>query len=41
MNELYLLPNAEEEIIDSYDENIIVTNRQAFIYLMINKRLNL
>ncbi|WP_067727005.1 sigma 54-interacting transcriptional regulator [Oceanobacillus damuensis] len=31
MNNLYLLPNAEEEIIDSYDEDIIVTNRDGKI----------
>lgn len=28
---LYLLPNAEEEIIDSYDEDIIITNRDGKI----------
>lgn len=31
MNSLYLLPNAEEEIIDSYDEDIIITNRDGKI----------
>ncbi|MCC3356801.1 sigma 54-interacting transcriptional regulator [Bacillus sp. REN16] len=31
MNGLYLLPNAEDEIIDSYDEDIIVTNREGRI----------
>ena len=31
MQQLYLLPNAEEEIIDSYDEDIIVTNRDGKI----------
>ncbi|WP_251552128.1 sigma 54-interacting transcriptional regulator [Neobacillus muris] len=31
MDGLYLLPNAEEEIIDSYDEDIIVTNREGKI----------
>lgn len=31
MNGLYLLPNTEEEIIDSYDEDIIVTNREGKI----------
>lgn len=31
MQSLYLLPNAEEEIIDSYDEDIIVTNRDGKI----------
>ncbi|MFZ3580481.1 sigma 54-interacting transcriptional regulator [Virgibacillus sp. DJP39] len=31
MQNLYLLPNAEEEIIDSYDEDIIVTNRDGKI----------
>lgn len=31
MVNLYLLPNAEEEVIDSYDEDIIVTNRDGKI----------
>ncbi|ASK61885.1 Fis family transcriptional regulator [Virgibacillus phasianinus] len=31
MQNLYLLPNAEEEIIDSYDEDIIVTSRDGKI----------
>ncbi|WP_010651403.1 sigma 54-interacting transcriptional regulator [Oceanobacillus massiliensis] len=31
MVNLYLLPNAEEEVIDSYDEDIIVTNRNGKI----------
>ena len=31
LQQLYLLPNAEEEIIDSYDEDIIVTNRDGKI----------
>ncbi|GAB3056477.1 sigma 54-interacting transcriptional regulator [Virgibacillus ainsalahensis] len=31
MNNLYLLPNAEEEVIDSYDEDIIITNRDGKI----------
>ncbi|WP_462412696.1 sigma 54-interacting transcriptional regulator [Neobacillus sp. Marseille-QA0830] len=31
MDGLYLLPNAEEEIIDSYDEDIIVTNRAGTV----------
>ncbi len=31
MQQLYLLPNAEEEIIDTYDEDIIVTNRDGKI----------
>ncbi len=31
MDDLYLLPNAEDEIIDSYDEDIIVTNREGKI----------
>lgn len=31
MNALYLLPNAEQEVIDSYDEDIMVTNRDGII----------
>ncbi|MFC4022229.1 sigma 54-interacting transcriptional regulator [Oceanobacillus longus] len=31
MVNLYLLPNAEEEVIDSYDEDIMVTNRDGKI----------
>ncbi|WP_430789798.1 sigma 54-interacting transcriptional regulator [Virgibacillus flavescens] len=31
MKSLYLLPNAEEEIIDSYEEDIIITNREGKI----------
>lgn len=31
MTNLYLLPNAEEELIDSYDEDIIITNRDGRI----------
>lgn len=31
LQNLYLLPNAEEEIIDTYDEDIIVTNRDGKI----------
>lgn len=31
MNDIYLLPNAEKEIIDSYDEDIIITNRDGNI----------
>jgi len=31
LQSLYLLPNAEEEIIDTYDEDIIVTNRDGKI----------
>jgi transcriptional regulator with PAS, ATPase and Fis domain len=31
LQQLYLLPNAEEEIIDTYDEDIIVTNRDGKI----------
>ncbi|WP_087972111.1 sigma 54-interacting transcriptional regulator [Oceanobacillus rekensis] len=31
MVNLYLLPNAKEEVIDSYDEDIIVTNRDGKI----------
>lgn len=31
MRDIYLLPNAEEEVIDSYDEDIIVTNRDGKI----------
>lgn len=37
LEQLYLLPNAEEEIIDSYEEDIIVTNRDGKI-IKVSKR---